>query len=124
MKVNVSVEPEIGQDSLEYEQLENAVFKTIDVPGYLCEIGLRRGGGSYYMMNALKQSKQNLKKGLIAIDPYGNIDYESNDDDVIRQDYTNGMRDETIFIFSVWKIRNILLVMQMVFHSTIKQKDL
>jgi len=87
--------PELPTDSANYEVLTEGVKKIATVPGLTCEIGLRRGGGSKYILDALKASQQT--KTHIAIDPFGNIEYPEGDDDrVIRCDYTNGMRDECL----------------------------
>lgn len=80
-------------DSGDYELLTEAVAKVEGVEGFTCEIGLRQGGGSYAIMEALKSTNQ--QKIHIAIDPYGNIDYPEGDNGVvcIERGYTNSMRD-------------------------------
>jgi len=81
-------------DSLEYEILSNAVAEaaSVDVNALSCEIGLREGGGSHYMLDALWNSGQ-LGRTHIAIDPYGNIDYTTSENITTRFDYTNDMRN-------------------------------
>ena len=105
MKINVKLEPDITQDSLEYEQLKEAVIKTIGVPGYICEIGLRGGGGTFYFLETLREINDQ-QRGVVAIDPYGNIPYISGDNEVIKQDYTNGMRDDTLLNLYVYVIQS------------------
>lgn len=97
----ISIQPSLPTDSLNYEVITEAVEKVANVPGMTCEIGLRRGGGSKYIIDALVATKQ--KKVHVAIDPYGNIEYASNDNDIIRQDYTNDMRNDcmiNMFLYS------------------------
>ena len=90
----INITPELPTDSANYEVLTEAVTLTKRVPGMTCEIGLRRGGGSKFIMDALVSTEQK-DKVHIAIDPYGNIEYADNDK-MIRQDYTNMMRDEAL----------------------------
>jgi cephalosporin hydroxylase len=78
-------------DSVDYDLLAAAAQRTSSLPGISCEIGLRRGGGSSYIMSMLPPGSTH-----IAIDPYGNIEYAQTDHSVVRLDYTNGMRDEAV----------------------------
>lgn len=99
--MEISIRASLPTDSLNYEVITEAVERTVGVPGMTCEIGLRRGGGSKFIMDALSATKQN--KVHVAIDPYGNIEYASNDHDIIRQDYTNDMRNDcmiNMFLYS------------------------
>lgn len=81
-------------DSAEYEFLtEAAESLTSDTPGATCEIGLRRGGGTEAII--LGTLKSGIKRPHIAIDPYGNIDYPEGDR-VVKHDYTNQMRNESL----------------------------
>jgi hypothetical protein len=105
MKVNIQVLPEIEQDSLEYEQLREAVRLSKDVEGFTCEIGIRGGGGSFYMMETLVDLGISDKKVHIAVDPFGNIEYASNDNDIIRQDYTNSMKQNMLLNLTLWQIQ-------------------
>lgn len=84
----------LGTDSTEYEILQRAVLATANMPLDLmtCEIGLREGGGTKVILDALVASKQ-LGRTHIAIDPYGNIEYETEENVVTRFDYTNQMRN-------------------------------
>jgi hypothetical protein len=80
-------------DSGDYYILTNGVESIRDVPGLTCEIGLRAGGGSEYIMRALHDTGQ-YTRTHIAIDPYGNIEYETSEGQRTRHDYTNDMRDD------------------------------
>lgn len=79
-------------DSREYEILKTAAEQVVDLPGLTCEIGLRCGGGSGLIMEQLAKSK--FYRTHIAIDPYGNIEYATEDNTIIRLDYSNRMRNE------------------------------
>ena len=93
-------------DSGDYHLITNAVSKVKDINGLTCEIGLRGGGGSYYVMEALSSTNQN--KTHIAIDPYGNIEYESHENRKVRLDYTNAMRDQCMIdIYTAAKFLNV-----------------
>ncbi len=94
--MKVILEPELPTDSQNYDVLTEGVARTQSVVGMTCEIGLRRGGGTKYILDALVDTKQQ-DKVHIAIDPFGNIEYPEGDDgQVIRCDYTNAMRDECL----------------------------
>lgn len=91
-------------DSANYEVLREAAMHSRDVPGLACEIGLRRGGGSKVIIDAIAGSG----KTLIAIDPYGNIEYRPNDFQTMRLDYTNAMRDEALVnMYNYCRYKNI-----------------
>jgi hypothetical protein len=64
----------MNSDSREYQILENAVHKVKYVDGLTCEIGVREGGRTHLIMETLRTTHQS--KIHIAIDPFGNIDYE------------------------------------------------
>ena len=76
-------------DSREYDILERAVITIQGVDGLTCEIGVRKGGGTQVILDTLKNTKQD--KTHIAIDPYGNIDYNLQDC-IIKPGYTNKMK--------------------------------
>jgi len=82
-------------DSFDYDVITEGVTAVRGVPGLTCEIGLRRGGGSKFIVDALVASGQ-LDKTHIALDPYGDIDYEDSDEKVTKYDYSNEMRDECL----------------------------
>jgi Methyltransferase domain len=104
--MRISVEPTFSTDSLEYELLKKAVHDTKEVEGFTCEIGVRGGGGSMHMIDALIETGQQKDKIHVAVDPFGNIEYEANDVDVIRQDYTNDMRDD--FLLNMYVFLTLL----------------
>jgi hypothetical protein len=82
-------------DSADYHVLHNAVMSIKDVRGMVCEIGTRRGGSLSLIVNALELNKD-INRTVVFIDPYGNIEYASHDNRVVRLDYTNQMRNETL----------------------------
>lgn len=59
-----------------------------------CEIGLRRGGGTKFIIDAIAANCPH--KVHVAVDPYGSIIYADKDNSHIRLDYTNDMRDESL----------------------------
>lgn len=81
-------------DSREYHILINAVDKIQNVDGFTCEIGVREGGSSEMILNKLKNTQQN--KIHIAIDPFGNIEYEHWENRKERLDYTNKMKNNML----------------------------
>ncbi len=101
-------------DSKNYEVLTNGIKRVTEIEGMTCEIGLRRGGGTFHIMEALRDTKQ--QKLHIAIDPYGNIDYPISSEygdahnklmgetgnpllennTIMKCDYTNTMRNECL----------------------------
>lgn len=80
-------------DSGEYHLLTKGVELSKNIEGLTCEIGLRRGGGTKFILDALNQHG---KKVHIAIDPFGSIEYEHKEGEFVRLDYTNEMRDECL----------------------------
>lgn len=81
-------------DSGDYHLLTKGIEMSSFVPGATVEIGLRRGGGTKHIIDALAQYAPH--KVHIAIDPYGNIEYENKEGSYVRLDYTNDMRDECL----------------------------
>ncbi len=83
-------------DSEDYDVITRAIRA---IPGskegMTCEVGLRRGGGTKYIMDALAHHSLPCKVH-VAIDPYGNIDYQGKEGIAKKADYTNEMRDESI----------------------------
>lgn len=84
----------MNTDSREYHILENAVVKIKDVDGFTCEIGVREGGGTHIIMKTLRRTNQS--KIHIAIDPFGNIDYEHWENKKEKLDYTNYMKNNML----------------------------
>lgn|ERR1051325_1332526 len=81
-------------DSGDYHLLIKGIELSANTPGMTCEIGLRKGGGTKHIIDALAIHAPH--KVHIAIDPYGNIEYEHKEGDIVRLDYTNEMRDECL----------------------------
>lgn len=81
-------------DSADYHLLTKGVQLSANTPGLTCEIGLRRGGGTKHIIDALAIHAPH--KVHIAIDPYGHIPYEHKEGQPVRLDYTNDMRDECL----------------------------
>jgi len=78
-------------DSSDYHLLTKGVELSKDVVGMTCEIGLRLGGGTKYIVDAISANCPG--KVHIAIDPYGHIEYNNKEGSICRLDYTNEMRD-------------------------------
>ena len=108
--MKVTIEADLPSDSQNYEVLTEGVGKVVDVPGMTCEIGLRRGGGTKFIIDALVDTKQT--KTHVTLDPFGNIEYPEGDDDrIIRCDYTNDMRDEclaNLYLYARQKKQSVL----------------
>ncbi len=81
-------------DSADYHLLTKGIELSANVNGLTCEIGLRRGGGTKHIIDAIAQYCPG--KTHIAIDPYGHIPYEHKEGQVVQLDYTNDMRDECL----------------------------
>ena len=95
------VEAELPTDSLNYHVVSNAVKAAKDVEGMTCEIGVRRGGGSKFIIDALVEMNKNVPH--IGIDPFGNIEYFADEKyGVIRQDYSNSMKLEMLTNMSLY----------------------
>lgn len=86
---------ELPGDSWHYELITKGVELSKDTPGLTCEIGLRAGGGTKHVIDAIAQYCPG--KTHIAVDPYGHIPYEHKENNIVRLDYTNEMRDECLF---------------------------
>ena len=86
-------QPHFECDSSNYEVITEGVAASAGVPGMTCEIGLRLGGGSKFIFDALVATKQS-DKTHIAIDPYGSIAYYTSDAlGAVPGSYSNQMRD-------------------------------
>jgi len=84
----------MNTDSREYHILENAAKSIKSIDGMTCEIGVREGGGSQIILDALRNTNQS--KVHIAIDPFGNIDYEHWETRKDKVDYTNKMKNNML----------------------------
>lgn len=81
-------------DSEDYHLLTKGIELSQYVEGATVEIGLRRGGGTKHIIDAL--AIYSHLKTHIAIDPYGNIEYEHKEGEIVRLDYTNEMKCEAL----------------------------
>ena len=84
----------MNTDSREYHILKNAVSLVSNVDGLTCEIGVREGGSTKLILDTLRETNQN--KVHIAIDPFGNIEYEHWENRKERIDYTNSMKNRML----------------------------
>ena len=82
------------RDSRDYHVLENAARHSKNVAGMTCEIGVREGGGTQCILDTLLA--ENIRKVHIAIDPFGNIEYEHWETRCERLDYTNAMKNRML----------------------------
>jgi len=89
------VSVELTVDGQDYHVLTDCVPLIKDVEGLTCEIGLRGGGASAMIMQHLAKSGQSHRTH-IAIDPYGNIEYQWTEQLRVRLDYTNDLRNQAI----------------------------
>ena len=89
-------EYKIDGDGAEYEILYEAANRSFLVEGIVCEIGLRRGFGTFLMMNVVGSHKH-----YIAVDPYGDIPYEDVAGALI-WDYSNLMKAQTLQAMYKW----------------------
>jgi len=64
----------LNENGRDYHILTNATKLIKGVPGLTGEVGLREGGGSKYIIDALLENGD-LGRTHIAIDPYGSIPY-------------------------------------------------
>lgn len=83
-------------DSKDYQLITRAIEAIpANKKGMTCEIGLREGGGTGYIMEALSKGLFPFKVH-VSIDPFGNLIYPHKDGIDTQMDYTNSMRDKTI----------------------------
>ena len=96
-----------------HDVLYNAAKKIKDVDGMVCELGLREGGGLGVMMLGCIDNND-TNHTFIAIDPYGNIEYEWKDNTVVVFDYDNQMKNRTLKnIYSICEAFNL----NFIFHN-------
>lgn len=81
----------LGTDSDEYEILGRAAAAIDGVSGLCIELGLREGGGSQWMIENYKSRRTH-----IAIDPFGSLPYEWQQDTIAPWVYDNTMRNRAI----------------------------
>jgi hypothetical protein len=70
--IRFNIEDTFTTDSSDYDILIEAAELSRDVPGMAIEIGTRRGGSAKMIIDALVGTN----KGMICVDPYGNIEIE------------------------------------------------
>jgi hypothetical protein len=108
--------PFIG-DSRDYWVLGEAAESIQDVPGLVCEIGLRQGGGAKIILDALVHTVCPART-FISIDPYGAIEFEGMDGEVVpTTEYSNAMQKDTLekmyrFVAKYTKINFIYLPLE------------
>jgi hypothetical protein len=64
----------LNENGRDYFILQNAAKRIKGVPGLTCEVGLREGGGSKYIIDALLENGD-TGRTHITIDPFGSIPY-------------------------------------------------
>jgi hypothetical protein len=84
----------MNRDSREYDILGEAAWMIRDIDGLTCEIGVREGGGTKVILDMTIASGR--PKVHIAIDPFGNIEYQHWEDRIERIDYTNKMKNRML----------------------------
>jgi hypothetical protein len=85
---------DLPTDSGDYYLLTKGVQLSKNVSGVTIEIGLRRGGGSRFVIDAIADFCP--KKVHVAVDPYGSILYADRDNNKTRLDYSNEMAGEAL----------------------------
>ena len=95
-------------DGVDYHILEHAVMAIKGVPGLICEIGLREGGGTKTIMDTLLINGD-LDRTCIAIDPYGCLPYRMRENNLIEETgFSNTMMKRTLHSL-YWYIENLRL---------------
>lgn len=100
----IHIVPDLGGDSENYEVLTNAVKAAAGVEGLSIQIGLRLGFGAKLILDALRETDQDRLH--IAIDPYGNIEYDATEVDRGRRDYTNHMMHDGLANLHLYALLN------------------
>lgn len=92
-----TAEQSLPGDSLDYDLLYRATQSVAEVDGLICEIGVRRGGSLKYIIDAIESNTRSVSlRHIVALDPYGNIDYAATEQFTGKLDYTNQMKNEAI----------------------------
>jgi hypothetical protein len=82
-------------DSRDYYILRKAVKAIANVPGLVCEVGLREGGGMKIILDELIANRKPWT--VISIDPYGSIPFKGADgEELDSSEYSNRMKCETL----------------------------
>jgi hypothetical protein len=85
----------LGTDSGEYDILADAAWESRKVDGLSIEFGLREGGGSQHMIEALLDPAVGPRTH-IAVDPYGGLPYEWKQDQIAGWTYDDRMRNDAV----------------------------
>lgn len=94
--------------SSSYKNLINYIPELKGIEGMSIEVGLRRGGGTFEIIEAFLANDD--KRPHICVDPYGNIEYYG-DGRIIQYDYFNSMRNETIpNLYKYAEYRNVNII--------------
>jgi len=80
-----------GYDHHQHDLLMSTARDIKGVPGIVCEIGLREGGGMAGMMLVCIDN-EDTNRLFLAIDPYGNITHKLSEHDHRKLDYNNDMK--------------------------------
>lgn len=94
-KIKKLQEYKLDFDHNGHEVLYQAAYDIKEIPGIICEIGIREGGGMGMMMQACIDSV-NTDHIFLGIDPYGNVPYTWKEGVVVQLDYTNSMKNRTL----------------------------
>lgn len=84
----------LGTDSGDYAEILGRCAQFIElnnVPGLSLELGLREGGGTQYMIEQYASPRTH-----IAIDPYGSLPYEWQENTIASWVYDNQMRNHAV----------------------------
>lgn len=109
--LNLNITHLLEQNGEDYHVLSNAAKNIKNISGIVCEIGTRKGGGLKLIIESLIENGD-YDRNVIGLDPYGNIDYQFDQQKVGRCDYTNTMRNETLCaLYSFINDKRVNLVM-------------
>jgi hypothetical protein len=72
----------LADNGFDYHVLTNAAKSIKGVSGLTCEIGLRQGGGTKYIIDALLENGD-VGRTHIALDPYGSLPYVQSESHLI-----------------------------------------
>lgn len=98
--------PDLGGDSEDYDVLARAVEAVGNTEGLSIQIGLRLGYGAKLIMDTMRDTGQDRLH--IAVDPYGDIEYDATDSDRSRRDYTNHMMHDGLANLHLYALLNRL----------------
>jgi hypothetical protein len=91
--INIS---SLDTDSTDYHILASAVANIRTVKGLTLEIGTRAGGSSKVIIDSIMKSNPLGIRTHVCIDPYGGLDYQIKDDEIIEDAYPDKVRDIAI----------------------------